>query len=98
MPPRKKMTTNMPTIDNDVTREPTETTAAPVKDIDPYGIEKGKFVHIVIAGQARHKSAEVLRVNPDGLTLRTHPHGLSQAEVTFVPWVAIEGVGIIGAR
>lgn len=65
---------------------------------DPYGLESGMFVNVVVNGQARHKNAEVLRLDVSGLTIRTNPNGLSLAEVTLVPWSAIEGIGLIGKR
>lgn len=63
-----------------------------------FGIEVGDFVNVVINGSARHKAAEVLNFSDRGLTVRSNPAGLSLAEVTFVPWGAIEGVGLVGKR
>lgn len=70
----------------------------PVLDAEPFRILPGSFVHLVINGQTRHKGAEVLSTHGDGLTIRTDSNGLTRAEISFVPWSAIEGVGIVGAR
>jgi len=69
----------------------------PMLDPNPYRILPGAFVHVVTRGGAKYKSAEVLST-ADGLTLRTSLLGPTQAEVTFVPWSAIDGVGLIGSR
>lgn len=58
----------------------------------------GKFVNIVISGQCRYKNSEVLEHWGDYLKIRTDLRSTSLAEVTLIPWSAIEGVGIVGAR
>lgn len=69
-----------------------------ILDPDPYRILPGNFVHVVTSSGAKYKSAEVLSTFGHGLTLRTSLLGPTQSEVTFVPWSAIDGVGLIGAR
>jgi hypothetical protein len=69
----------------------------PLFEPDPYGIRAGDFVHVVTTAGSKYKSSEVLSVS-NGLTLRTSLLGPTQAEVTFIPWSAIDGVGLIGKR
>lgn len=66
--------------------------------LPPHLAAPGKFVNIVVNGQTRYKNSEVIDRSNEGLTLRTDLRSISLAEVTFVPWSAIEGVGIVGAR
>jgi hypothetical protein len=65
---------------------------------DPYELSVGKVVNISISGKTVHRSAEILTVSGSGLTVRTNSAVPPGAEITFVPWSAIEGVGICGAR
>lgn len=65
---------------------------------NPYDIAPGKFVHVSTVGGSKYKSSEVLLVDARGLTLRTSVLGPTQAEVSLIPWSAIDGVGLIGAR
>lgn len=88
MPPRQK---------TEVKPELAEAMAAPIEK-DPYGIYLGDFVHVNTVGGAKHKSAEVLSFNVTGMTIRTNANGPTMAEVSFIPWSAIDGVGIIGKR
>jgi hypothetical protein len=70
----------------------------PVEMGPKYNFPEGSFVNVVINGQARHKNAEVLGFREYGMFVRSNANGVSLAEVTFVPWSAIEGVGLIGQR
>lgn len=65
---------------------------------NPYDIAPGKLVHVITVGGSKYKSAEVLSVGSNGLTLRTSLLGPTQAEVSLIPWSAIDGVGLIGTR
>lgn len=65
---------------------------------DLYLIRSGDFVHVITRGGSKYKSSEVLSVYGDGLTLRTDIYGPTQSEVSFIPWSAIDGVGLIGKR
>lgn len=98
MPPRSKMTTNMPTVSNDVEAIAMVDPSKPLLDPDPYLIRPGDFVHVLTRGGSKYKSSEVLSVYGDGLTLRTDIYGPTQSEVSFIPWSAIDGVGLIGKR
>lgn len=97
MPPRQKMTTKMPTVSNDVEAILFVDESKPLLD-NPYDIAPGKFVHVSTVGGSKYKSSEVLLVGARGLTLRTSILGPTQAEVSLIPWSAIDGVGLIGAR
>lgn len=70
----------------------------PLLDPDPYLIRPGDFVHVVTKGGSKYKSSEVLASYGEGLTLRTSLLGPTQSEVSFIPWTAIDGVGLIGKR
>lgn len=90
MPPRQK---------TDTTVKPEE--SAPVlvtRESPQHELSVGKFVNIVINGQTRHKGAEILTFSGNGLTIRTDENGLTRAEISLIPWTAIEGIGIIGSR
>jgi hypothetical protein len=65
---------------------------------DPYELSVGKVVNISISGKTLHRSAEILATSGSGLIIRTNPAVPPGTEITFVPWTAIEGVGICGAR
>lgn len=95
MPPRtrKETTEAILMVDPEQPLLNPETNSPP-----PYLVTPGKFVHVVINGQTRHKGAEVLDRDGMGLTLRTDENGLTRSEISFIPWSAIEGVGIVGAR
>ncbi len=86
MPPRQK---------TEVKPEPAATEPT---EKDPFGIYLGDFVHVNTVGGAKHKSAEVLSFNVTGMTIRTNSNGPTMAEVSFIPWSAIDGVGLIGKR
>jgi len=94
MPPR----TRKETVEAVLMVDPEQPILAPRKEDPVHQVAVGKFVHVVINGQTRHKGAEVLQIDGMGLTLRTDENGLSRSEITLVPWSAIEGVGIVGAR
>jgi len=64
----------------------------------PYLAHVGDFVHVVINGQTRHKGAEILFIDEHGISIRTDMLSLTKAEVSFIPWTAIEGLGLIGKR
>jgi hypothetical protein len=85
MPPRQKSI------------QATEAIASPMP-VDPYGIAEGDFVHVITLSGAKHKSSEVLRISSNGITIRTSILGPTQSEVSFIPWSAIDGVGLIGKR
>lgn len=71
-------------------------TSLPV--IETHKPQPGDFVHVVINGQTRHKGAELLHMDQDGIVVRTDLMGLTKAEISYVPWSAIEGLGLIGKR
>lgn len=71
-------------------------TSLPV--IETHKPQPGDFVHVVISGQTRHKGAELLHIDQDGIVVRTDLMGLTKAEISYVPWSAIEGLGLIGKR
>lgn len=56
------------------------------------------FVHVITRSGAKYKSAEILETHPTGLVIRTDPNGPTLAEISFIPWSAIDGVGLIGKR
>lgn len=58
----------------------------------------GSFVHVLTSSGSKFKSAEILETHETGLVLRTDPNGPTQSEVSFIPWAAIVGVGLIGKR
>lgn len=97
MPPRSKVTTNMPTVSNGVEAIGMVDPEKPLLDPDPFAIRPGDFVHVITSGGSKYKQAEVLSVG-NGLTLRTSLLGPTQAEVSFIPWTAIDGVGLCGKR
>lgn len=84
MPPRQK-------------QEAAVALAAPVES-HPFLPQVGDFVHVVINGQTRHKGAEILYLGPEGISVRTDVLSLTKAEVSYIPWSAIEGLGLIGKR
>jgi len=94
MPPR----TRKETPEAILMVDPEKPMLAPENEAPVHEIVKGRFVHIVINGQTRHKGAEVIQRDGMGLTIRTDSNGLTRAEISFVPWSAIEGIGIVGAR
>lgn len=63
-----------------------------------YEPEVGDFVHVVTRSGAKYKSAEILYVGSNGITIRTDLNGPTLAEVSFIPIGAIDGVGLIGKR
>ena len=75
-----------------------EAIPAPLKEEPQHELSVGKFVNIVINGQTRHRGAEILAFSGSGVTIRTDVNGLTRAEVSLIPWTAIEGIGIIGSR
>lgn len=89
MPPRQKTETIKPGE---------MAVMAPPKEAPSHELSVGKFVNIVINGQTRHRGAEILTFSGNGLTIRTDVNGLTRSEISLIPWTAIEGIGIIGAR
>jgi hypothetical protein len=73
--------------------------AAPVQvHAEASMLEPGDVVNVVIAGSTRHKMAEVLGSSDKVLKIRTNAASLTQAEISLIPWSAIEGIGLIGQR
>lgn len=85
MPPRQK------------TAQLAEVVAVPVPP-HPFLPVVGDFVHVVINGQTRHKGAELLHMDENGIAVRTDVLSLTKAEISYIPWSAIEGLGLIGKR
>lgn len=86
MPPRQKEAVKI---------EPVE---GGVKVQSIYEPAVGDFVHVLTRGGAKFKSSELLYIGSRGITVRTDIYGPTQAEVSFIPWTAIDGVGLCGKR
>lgn len=83
MPPRSK--------------QPTEAVVNPDKP-ETLLPQVGSFVHVVTLSGATFKSSEILETYGSGIVIRTDLNGPTRAEVSFIPWTSIVGVGLIGKR
>lgn len=58
----------------------------------------GSFVHVLTSSGSKFKSSEILETHETGIVIRTDLNGPTSAEISFIPWSAIVGVGLIGKR